>query len=1040
MPETPTPEPDPVTSKSLSRMLLVSSLILVLTFVWALLDENYFLRPWKSYQRDFVKLYTAHLKRMEPVQGRDEGTIVKSATYQQLLKQREEAAKAAAPDVAKIQKEMTGIIQPRLADLTPKFQEVRGHVASMTYDLETASPGSKASLRKDIAGVRNERVKLELTKTDGSGTTETVEWNFDQMEAEFNRLRDRRAELQTELIHANAPVTALQAKLDEYMKNQMSGLTKEQIAGLLDNLDRFKIEIKQIHVTDINLIDRCESCHLGTREPVELTKAAMGGREEFTSHPEPDLLKIHDPDRFGCSPCHNGNGIGTTSIVKAHGDYEHWLWPLYHKENIEAGCEQCHAREIVTDYAETLNQGRELFRWKGCMGCHRFEGFDREPEDVQATHQQMRQTTMERDDAVREMNRTFARIDDPKTPDAEVPRLKAHADMVRVNINKMNEKIEQLDIAAASLQRDVKKVGPSWKELRVKLLHKEWIPVWVKDPHGWRPETKMPTFRLTDDEVQAIAAFVWQSGVEGKLQDQPAGDAGKGKELFETRGCMACHSVGEGSSRLGGTFAANLTRVGEKNNYNYLVRWVHNPRERTRPYCALEKKDLGPEEYAKHGKPFVFDLQHAECPNDGSTLQVQQETVMPNLRLTWEDARDIASYLVTLKRKDATPYPPAPYLDDPSLKEKGLKLVRNYGCAGCHEIAGMEDEARIGTELTKEGSKPIERLDFALLAESAKNEGWYNHKGFFEHKLEQPDIYDKGKEKPQSERLKMPNFRLTKPEINGLTTFLLGAVDSELPETYFYQPEDQRKAIQDGWWIVRKYNCMGCHVLRANQTTIFMTLPRYQDPDWKDQMPPQLVGEGARVQPEWLVRFLTNPALSETDVNRDGVRRYLKARMPTFSFSEGEVDKLVRFFMALSSQASPYIETRKNLEPMTDAERTMARQLFTSKGAPCLKCHATGNPAHDAKATAPDFLLAKERLKPGWTLRWILDPAMIAPGTAMPSGLFRRDGDHWVFNGPTPESFKTYHKDQAELLVRYMFQFTPDELRRLQAAGAGAGQ
>ena len=52
-------------------------------------------------------------------------------------------------------------------------------------------------------------------------------------------------------------------------------------------------------------------------------------------------------------------------------------------------------------------------------------------------------------------------------------------------------------------------------------------------------------------------------------------------------------------------------------------------------------------------------------------------------------------------------------MDDPGLKNKGLALVRFYGCAGCHEIAGLEEEQRIGTELTKEGSKPIERLDFA---------------------------------------------------------------------------------------------------------------------------------------------------------------------------------------------------------------------------------------------------------------------------------------------------------------------------------------
>jgi hypothetical protein len=65
--------------------------------------------------------------------------------------------------------------------------------------------------------------------------------------------------------------------------------------------------------------------------------------------------------------------------------------------------------------------------------------------------------------------------------------------------------------------------------------------------------------------------------------------------------------------------------------------------------------------------------------------------------------------------------------------------------------------------LTFEGSKPIERLDFALLTEVAARgtgepitdpedlarlpEGpakspWYNHKGFFEHKLAKPNIYD----------------------------------------------------------------------------------------------------------------------------------------------------------------------------------------------------------------------------------------------------------------------------------------------------------
>ena len=89
-------------------------------------------------------------------------------------------------------------------------------------------------------------------------------------------------------------------------------------------------------------------------------------------------------------------------------------------------------------------------------------------------------------------------------------------------------------------------------------------------------------------------------------------------------------------------------------------------------------------------------------------------------------------------------------MDDPKLKNQGLALVRNYGCAGCHEIAGLEEEQRIGTELTKEGSKPIERLDFALLGHEAETEGWYTHKGFFEHKLENPAVYDTGQGEGQA--------------------------------------------------------------------------------------------------------------------------------------------------------------------------------------------------------------------------------------------------------------------------------------------------
>ena len=125
----------------------------------------------------------------------------------------------------------------------------------------------------------------------------------------------------------------------------------------------------------------------------------------------------------------------------------------------------------------------------------------------------------------------------------------------------------------------------------------------------------------------------------------------------------------------------------------------------------------------------------------------------------------------------------------------------------------------------------------------------------------------------------------------------------------------------------------------------------------------------------------------------------------------------------------------------SDLERTTARSLFTSQAAPCLSCHATGEPVRDQKATAPSFMLSRGRLKPDWTRRWMLDPAMMSPGTAMPSGLFTYQDGKARFNGPLPPASAAYKGDHADLIVRYILQFSPEELLRLpKIMPAGSGQ
>ncbi len=1112
------PASDPIVSKSTSGWMLICALLLTISLAWALWDEAFGQRPWKGMQQEFVSRYTRYLKSIKLQAGKTESEVKESSEYQELDAEARAAMDQARPEVTEIDQKVRNI-QHRLDAVTEPFQNQRGHLTVIAYNIETAQGSTKEKYRREAEETKNETVEVDLPADDGSGKTTSQEMNYAQLEKLYNDLRDEKATLLGRKAEILKAPTEVAKKRDDYLKHHVIGLGPAQIDGLIRKMDTFDYSIlpHQISVNSAGIVDRCQVCHVGIREPLNLKPEDLApdgpGKKPdslakaFVSHPSKELLQIHNPDRFGCSGCHWGNGRATTGEVKGHGRHKYWLWPLFARENIEAGCQQCHARDRVTQGAETLNLGRDLFAERGCMGCHRYEGFDRETDSLSAS----RQTTTQLEDQIISNEKLIREDTEAATQaadDAEAQKLLAHAESLRVTNSLLAARKDQLNLQSKYLMQDQKKVGPNLKDVRLK-LRKEWLPVWLENPQGFRPGTKMPTFwRFATaenghgvkpdsdaaDQIKAISAYLWQESFEGKVPQQGRGDSGKGKQLFETRGCLGCHSIGDDSSKIGGDFAANLQRVGEKSNFEYIVRWIHNPRERWAPYCPKEKRDLNAEDYSKHNKPYVFDTElNSTCPNDGAELQVQNMTVMPNFRLSDSDARDIASYLFSLSAPPS--YPDASFMDDASLKPKGHALIKQYGCAGCHEIKGFEEEQRIGKELTVEGATPIERLDFALLTHDAEKghdplklhgehseKPWYNHKGFFEHKLAEPSIYDVGKEKDPKDKLRMPKPFLTPEWRNALTTFLLGSVGTEgsnVPRSLFFDPQDQRRQdIQNGWWVIKKYNCVGCHQIQVGQRSTLMDVPLYQTPEGKDFLPPRLHSEGARVDPNWLLLFLTDPSLSgprnpgadagaplprstpaaspnganrpaangngsasaasarmkpQPGIDRNGVRPYLQARMPTFSFSPNELQTLVRFFMAMSGQQEPYI--KEPIQPLTEQEKLTARQMFTS-GTPCLKCHITGDPGHDATAIAPSFLLAGERLKPDWTFRWLLDPAQISPGTAMPTGLFRKEGERWVINVPNPpQSANEYQQDHAQLLVRYMLLMTPDEQRRLTATG-----
>ena len=194
-----------------------------------------------------------------------------------------------------------------------------------------------------------------------------------------------------------------------YVKEHLPGLGSADLAGLQQSVQNMDVKLRQINVnppgTQINyvggvgLVDRCQSCHVATDPLVvpvvmTLTKADLGVAKSndapFTSHPDPDLLKFHPLEKFGCSPCHGGNGRALDTVEKAHGRYEHWLWPLYYPENYDAGCQQCHAVGHGHRARPACSTTRkQLYREKGCIGCHKFQGFDNQDDLLIATRQQI---------------------------------------------------------------------------------------------------------------------------------------------------------------------------------------------------------------------------------------------------------------------------------------------------------------------------------------------------------------------------------------------------------------------------------------------------------------------------------------------------------------------------------------------------------------------------------------------------------------------------------------------------------------------------
>ena len=501
----------------------------------------------------------------------------------------------------------------------------------------------------------------------------------------------------------------------------------------------------------------------------------------------------------------------------------------------------------------------------GCTWCHLGQGTATAPaEDAHGSHHETDQT---------------AEINEPMNLGnfTQSTCRNCHAEVVNLEGAPILSKGKQLFLKLgchgchlADGYSQERKVGPRLNRIASK-VDPSWLYRWVKNPREYLPKTTMPNFGFNDKDAFGVTAYLLASSDKDYILSEKftSGDSAKGKALFKTVGCLACHELdGEGE-----VFGPNLSKIANKVNADWVTTWLSNPKS------------------------------------------YNHKSLMPNLRLSKEQANNIASYLMTHGEKNLIPGIEKS-LSNSALIDHGEKVIRRRGCFACHDINGMEKEGRIAPELSAFGRKMTSELEYGDAHIPHTWEAWVRAK------LKKPDSF-------RTERVldKMPNFGLKEDEIEALVVLLKGFNGTKVPEQYRKNLSKKEIIVETGRRLITKYNCKGCHHVEGEGGIIQKYIKG------KAFYPPPLeLGDyhvGERIKGSWLFSFLKNPTI---------VRKWMKVRMPTFSFTDKEVRDLTAYFEALSPVEINYEAGVNTIKSKDQIETGVKAANYMD----CANCHDEG--------------------------------------------------------------------------------------------------
>lgn len=331
-------------------------------------------------------------------------------------------------------------------------------------------------------------------------------------------------------------------------QTQWGSLQERFVAILMSNgrvadARKFQPGIHQIWIPKLGVVDRCTTCHLGYDYTGVL---AADLPEPFTPHSSPNLIAKHPFSRFGCTPCHGGQGWATERVA-AHRGGEHWDDPLLSpilaaRYNLSAGelmqmrCNFCHRHDVSTPGMGEIDLGKALFKKKKCIVCHTVEGKgglvgpdltyygDKDPELYDFGHLSGPETTF---------NWNFQHFMNPGkvTPASTMPVFGFTTEQARA-----------LTLLVMSWRRQ--SFAP------------EYIP----------PRTEAVPIQV----IRKVAEAPVVAGAE------------EGRLVFTTHGCNQCHSVGGGL-----LIGPDLRGVGGRHPADWLRNWLADPAAMIRAHPEL---------------------------------------------------------------------------------------------------------------------------------------------------------------------------------------------------------------------------------------------------------------------------------------------------------------------------------------------------------------------------------------------------------------------------------------------------------------------